>query len=79
LLNERLPQDVYTKIQAVHNTNAGHFGVEKTIRKLITSGQRWKGMRKDVKNFVERCNLCQKLSATKLSNYAVHTSFILTV
>jgi len=66
LLTERLPQDVYTKIQAVHNTNAGHFGVEKTIRKLITSGQRWKGMRKDVKHFVERCNLCQKLSATKL-------------
>jgi hypothetical protein len=66
LLTERLPQDVYTKIQAVHNTNAGHFGVDKTIRKLITTGQNWKGMRKDVKHFVERCDLCQKLSATKL-------------
>ena len=66
LLTERLPQDVYTKIQAVHNTNAGHFGVDKTIRKLIATGQNWKGMRKDVKHFVERCDLCQKLSATKL-------------
>ena len=59
---------MYTqKIQAIHNTNAGHFGVEKTIQKLISSGQRWRGMRKHVKHFVERCELCQKLSATKLS------------
>jgi len=33
----RLPQDVYRKIQAVHNTNAGHFGVDRTIQRLINS------------------------------------------
>ena len=62
----RLPQDVYRKIQAVHNTNAGHFGVDKTVQRLINSGQTWKGMRKHVKHFVQRCDLCQKTSARSL-------------
>jgi hypothetical protein len=65
LLTERLPQDVYDKIHAVHNTNAGHVGVDKTIRRLVNSGQTWKGMRSHVKQFVERCDLCQKQSAIK--------------
>ena len=63
---ERLPQDIYNKIQAVHNTNAGHFGVDKTIRKLVNNKQTWGGMRAHVKHFVERCPLCQKQSAIKL-------------
>ena len=67
LITERLPQDVYDKIQTVHNVNVGHVGVEKTIRRLVDSGQTWKGMRSDVKHFVQRCDLCQKQSAIKLA------------
>jgi hypothetical protein len=67
LLTERLPQDVYAKIQAVHNTNAGHAEVDKTICRLVNSDQTWRGMRSHVKHFVERCHLCQKQSAIKLA------------
>jgi hypothetical protein len=67
ILTERLAQDKYDKIQKVHNTNAGHVGVEKTIRRLVDCGQTWKGMRSDVKHFVEHCDLCQKQSAIKLA------------
>ena len=63
---DRLPQDVYAKIQAVHKTDVGHVGVDKTVQRLINSGQTWKGMRKNVKRFIERCELCQKMSFAKL-------------
>jgi len=66
LLTERLPQNIYDKIHAVHNANAGHVGVDKTIHRLVKSGSKWKGMRSHVKHFVERCDLCQKQSAIKL-------------
>ena len=67
LLTERLPQEIHDKIRAVHNTNAGHAGVDKTICRLVNSGQTWRGMRSHVKHFVERCHLCQKQSAIKLA------------
>lgn len=38
--------------------SAGHLGVEQTFRRL-TAAFYWKGMRKDVKLFVEACFVCQ--------------------
>ena len=66
LLEEYLPQTVYEKIQKVHNVDVGHFGVDKTIQRLVNSGETWKGMRKHVKHFVSHCELCQKMSARSL-------------
>jgi transposase InsO family protein len=66
LLLERLPKNIYDKIHAVHNTNAGHVGVEKTIQRLKDSGHTWPKLRQHVKHYVETCDLCQKTSAIKL-------------
>jgi hypothetical protein len=59
---ERLPADVYQNIYQVHNSDVGHFGVERTLEKLKSIKKRWKGMRRHVKRFINRCEVCQKLS-----------------
>jgi transposase InsO family protein len=52
--------DVYEKIERVHNQLAGHHGVERTVAKLNASNETWVGRRADVKNFIKHCPLCQK-------------------
>lgn len=43
---------------------AGHFGVKKTIKKIKTK-YRWHGMCDDVKNYVRKCEKCQRNKITR--------------
>jgi hypothetical protein len=66
----KIPEDKYLLITRVHNSLAGHHGVDRTIKKLIDSEQSWPYLRQHVKRFVSLCPLCQKISAIKLKIHA---------
>ena len=67
----KIPDDKYELIAKVHNTLAGHHGVDRTIKKLLASYPAWPYLRQHVKKFVSSCPLCQKISAIKI---AIHAS-----
>ena len=58
----------YGVIQAVHNSIAGHQGVENTLAKLKRRDERWEFMRRHVEWFIKHCPECQKLSQVKEKN-----------
>ena len=62
----QIPADKYNLITKVHNSLAGHHGVDRTVKKLLESGPPWPFLRQHVKKFVSSCPLCQKISAIKL-------------
>ena len=64
-MTPRLPPDVYKLIREVHNSNVGHFGLEKTLSRLKDLKHEWKGMRAHVKTFIDKCPCCQKMSTLK--------------
>jgi len=71
----RLPDEVYKHISNVHNTHAGHHGVERTIKKLMEKLRRehkkpWTYLREHVKQFIKQCPCCQKFSRIKTQ---IHT------
>ena len=51
---ERLPQDF--------------GGIQRAINLLTQKKQHWRGMRKDIRSFIERCPCCQKLNRVKIRN-----------
>jgi transposase InsO family protein len=63
----RIPDVQYQNISKVHNSLVGHFGVEKTLTRLIEGEQSWRGMRRHVRQFIRQCPTCQKLSDKKLA------------
>lgn len=66
-----IPRDKYKIIGGVHNSLAGHHGVERTINKLVQQGRSWTHMREHVKKFITRiCPCCQKMSHIKIP---IHT------
>lgn len=62
----RIPTELYRQISRVHNSNVGHFGVEKTISRLHENKQVWKHMRQHVRQFVRQCPACQLNNERKL-------------
>jgi transposase InsO family protein len=65
-----IPQTQYKLISSVHNSLAGHHGVERTLLKLNTLCKQkdiepWPYMRNQVKQFIRQCPLCQKMSILK--------------
>lgn len=66
----KIPKDMYRKISKVHNTFAGHHGVERTLAKLAQLEQSWPYMREHVKRFIRNCPCCQKMSFVKIP---IHT------
>jgi hypothetical protein len=64
----RIPDEFYQKISAVHNSEVGHFGVDKTISLLSESGSHWPRMRQQIRQFIQQCPLCQKLSDHKTAH-----------
>jgi hypothetical protein len=48
-----------SKIEAVHNSVSGHFGVEYTRKVLLGRGVNDKGLRRAVTKFVRDCPVCQ--------------------
>ena len=71
LLNEfTLDKPSYKKISKVHNSIAGHHGVERTLKKLNEQNETWEYMREHVKRFIKQCPCCQKMSHIKIQ---IHT------
>ena len=75
LLDEfEIPRDKYKILGQVHNSNVGHFGVDKALSKLTETNpdtgkprvEPWPLMREHIKRFIKRCPICQKLSTTKV-------------
>ena len=62
-----LPDATYTRIAQAHNADVGHFGVDKTFNHLISIRQKWKGMRKHIRQFIQLCPVCQKLRERHLA------------
>ena len=53
---------------AVHNSEIGHFGVEKTLKRLSKIYEKeglWTGARLDVRKFILQCPYCQKMNHLK--------------
>ena len=65
-----LPDEIYHDIKQVHNEISGHHGVDRTLRKLMRGGHKWKYMRAHVNFFIKNCPFCQKISHLKVP---IHT------
>ena len=63
----RLTDEVHTRITQAHNSEVGHFGVDKTITHLVKTGNKWKNMRRHIRQFVHQCPVCQKLKERHLA------------
>jgi hypothetical protein len=55
----RLPDEIYHKIEAVHNQITGHHGVDRTLALLRDKGDIWQDMRLHVQIFIRKCVTCQ--------------------
>ncbi len=58
-----IPAPLRAKIEAVHNSTSGHFGVENTRKVLLSRGVHDDGLRRHVAKFVRDCPVCQLRSA----------------
>ena len=67
IYDRRITDEHYTLISHVHNSTVGHFGVDKTLEALIKDNKKWPRMRKDIRQFIHQCPLCQKLRETHLA------------
>ena len=68
-----IPTDKFLIIESIHNSRNGHFGVERTMKKLSVKDsngklvfQPWQHMREHVKRFIKTCNCCQKMSQIRI-------------
>ena len=62
----RLTDEVYLRISKAHNSEVGHFGVDKTLALLVASKATWRNMRRHVRQFIHLCPTCQKLKERHL-------------
>ena len=58
-----LNKEQYDHIERFHNSWSGHRGVDATVAMLKDEGVTWKGMSKDVKQFINQCPICQKTNS----------------
>ena len=56
---------IYKTISLVHNSKVGHFGLERTIKRLQATATPWEFMRQHVRSFIDNCPCCQKMSLLK--------------
>lgn len=61
----RVPQYWWTQLSQVHNTKAGHAGVEVTLSRLKQLHLNHKLLRAYTARFIQLCPICQKLSTIK--------------
>jgi RNase H-like domain found in reverse transcriptase/Integrase zinc binding domain len=60
----------YRTISSVHNSNVGHFGLDRTLKRLKAIGKVWEFQRQHVRYFIGHCPCCQKMSLLKIPIYA---------
>ena len=56
----------------MHNLFVGHFGLERTLKRLKKIGETWEFQRQHVRHFIDRCPCCQKMSMLKITIHAHH-------
>jgi hypothetical protein len=52
----------YKTISALHNSTVGHFGLERTMKRLNDINQKWEFQRQQVRWFIDYCPCSQKMS-----------------
>ena len=65
-----LTQVQYKTIASVHNSNVGHYGLERTLKRLKAIGRVWEFQRQHVRYFIDHCPCCQKMSLLKIPIHA---------
>jgi Integrase zinc binding domain len=60
----------YKTISSLHNYHVGHFGLERTMKRLLDVNKRWEFQRHHVRWFIDNCPLCQKMSLLKIPIHA---------
>ena len=63
----KIPDDKYKLLGQVHNTNVGHHGLDRMLKKLRSQGNEWKEMRDHARKFIDNCPCCQKMNNLKVS------------
>ena len=66
----KLTRNQQRVIASVHNSFVGHFGLERTIKRLKVIGETWEFQRQHVRHFIDRCPCCQKMSMLKIPIHA---------
>ena len=61
-------REIKVVMQSLHEEMAGgHFSAPATVRKIMDSGYWWPTLNKDVRNFVQGCDPCQRTGKPALS------------
>jgi transposase InsO family protein len=60
----------YKTIASLHNSHVGHFGLERTLKRLKDVGKTWEFQRQHVRYFIDHCPCCQKMSLLKIPIHA---------
>jgi hypothetical protein len=55
----------YSTISSVHNSNVGHFGLDRTLRRLKAIGQVWEFQRQHVRHFIDHLSLLSENELTE--------------
>ena len=63
----KIPDDKYKLLGQVHNTNVGHHGLDRMLKKLRSQGNEWKEMRDHARKFIDNCPCCQKMNNLRVS------------
>ena len=58
------------KIGRMHNSKVGHFGLERTLKRLNDQNDVWQFHRQHMRHFIDKCACCQKMSMLKIPIYA---------
>ena len=63
----RIPDKIFQRISAVHNSVVGHMGVENTLQRIYRDqkGAPEPLMRAYIRQFIRQCACCQKMSRVK--------------
>ena len=67
----KIPDKAYKANSKVHNSLAGHHGVERTMLNLTRIGDKWPYMREHILLFIKACPCCLKKNNIRVS---IHTT-----
>ena len=63
------PREIKRRIAKVHNSNAGHHGVDRTLEILLREHDPWPYKRSHVREFIRKCPCCQKQNVLKIKTF----------
>ena len=66
----QLTSDQYHHIGKMHNSTVGHFGLERTLKRLKDQKLTWEFQRQHIRYFIDHCPCCQKMSMLKIPIHA---------